>query len=340
MAPTYICDRLADSTLPRPSGMGVLLRIEDGLMHLAEGVLPLDHAVVWSALAAPAVVWSLRAEQRARRDAASSSVVMAGATSLLFAATLLPLPVPVVGATSHICLTPVLALIVGVRRIVWPTFFVLLLQAVFFAHGGLTTLGVNTLTLGLLGPLAAAGLWTLATRVGAANALGVALACGLGGLMVYVADAAVIAAALSDVADPATTFLGVLLGFAPVQVPLASLEAAASVGMVGMLMPRRPDLLPGSLRLVRLRPATSSAFTGLILMLGTGLSGCDYEGIDGTVFGAAAASRGRPPVDSLVDLSQGEMGLAMSILILFGLGFVAGRSWERVLGAGPDALSR
>ena len=92
-------------------------------MHLAEGVLPLGQAVAWSALAAPTVYWSLRREQRTRRNTPSSSVVMAGATSLLFAGTLLPLPVPVVGATSHICLTPVLALVVGVRRIVWPTFF-------------------------------------------------------------------------------------------------------------------------------------------------------------------------------------------------------------------------
>ena len=71
-------------------------------MHLAEGVLPLSHAIGWSALAAPALAWSLRGEQRRRRDEPSSSVAMAGATSLLFAGTLLPLPVPVVGATSHI----------------------------------------------------------------------------------------------------------------------------------------------------------------------------------------------------------------------------------------------
>ena len=113
-------------------------------MHLAEGVLPLSQAIGWSALAAPVLLWSIRGEDLARREAPPSSTVMASVTSLLFAATLLPLPVPVVGATSHICLTPLFALIVGVRRIVWPTFFVLLLQAVFFAHGGLTTLGVNT----------------------------------------------------------------------------------------------------------------------------------------------------------------------------------------------------
>ena len=307
-------------------------------MHLAEGVLPLSQALPWSALAAPAVYWSLRGEQRTRRDAPSSSVVMAGVTSLLFAGTLLPLPVPVVGATSHICLTPVLALVVGVRRIVWPTFFVLLLQAVFFAHGGLTTLGVNTLTLGLLGPLTTVGFWALLQRLGVDGALRVALACGVGGLSVYVADAAVLAVALSNVAAPATTFGAVLIGFAPVQIPLAVLEAVVSVGIVRLLATRRPDLLPNSLR--RLRTVSAPASPVLISLLAIGLSGCAYEGIDGTVFGTTAEAAGRPPTGSIFDLSQGEIGLAMSILILFGMGFIAGRAWEWVLGRRRDAPPR
>ena len=68
----------------------------------------------------------------------------------------------------------------------------------------------------------------------------------------------------------------------------------------------------------------------MAVLLSVGLSGCSYEGIDGTVFGAAAESAGRPPTDSMLDLSQGEMGLAMTIIILFGLDFIAGRSWERL----------
>lgn len=307
-------------------------------MHLAEGVLPLDQAMVWNAIAAPAVLWSIRGEQLARRDTATSSAVMAGVTSLLFAGTLLPLPVPVVGATSHICLTPLFALIVGARRIVWPTFFVLLLQAVFFAHGGITTLGINTLTLGLLGPLTAAGLWALLRSIRAGNSLGLALTCGLGSLSVYLADAVVLALGLSDVAAPVTTFGAVLLGFAPVQIPLAVLEATVSVGIVRLLANRRPDLLPESLRGLRRAPRSSAS--ALVVLLAVGLSGCAYEGIDGTVFGATAETAGRPPVDSLVDLSQGEVGLAMTILILFGLGFLAGRSWERLMGKGRDAPPR
>lgn len=307
-------------------------------MHLAEGVLPFAQAAAWTALAVPTVLWSLRGEQRARREAPTASLLMAGAMSLLFAGTLLPLPVPVLGATSHICLTPVLALIVGARRIVWATFFVLLLQAVFFAHGGLTTLGVNTLSLGLLGPVTTVGLWAALRRLGADGALGLGLACGVGGLSVYVADAVILAAALSEVTAPMTTFGTVLLGFAPVQLPLAVLESVASVGIVRLLATRRADLLPASLR--TLRTVSGPHATAAALLFSLGLSGCTYEGIDGTVFGAAAENAGRPPVDSLVDLSQGEMGLAMSIVILFGLGFVAGRSWERLLGDRRDALPR
>lgn len=307
-------------------------------MHLAEGTVPLGQAMAWSALAAPAVLWSLRGEQQARRADPSSTVLMAGATSLLFAGTLLPLPVPVVGATSHICLTPILALIVGLRRIVWPTFFVLLLQAVFFAHGGLTTLGINTLTLGLLGPAVAVGLWKLCRRVGLNGAFGLALACGLGDLSVYLADAVVLAAALSSVTAPATTFGAVVVGFAPVQVPLAILEGVVAVGIARLLSTRRPDLLPSSL--LDSPGGFAGAAQTLLLLLAVGLSGCSYEGIDGSVFAGTAEESGQVPTDSLLDLSQGEVGLAMTIIILFGMGFLAGRSWDRLFGEGRDAPPR
>lgn len=313
-------------------------------MHLAEGTLPLDQAAIWTAVAAPALLWSMRGEQRARGLTTSAPALMAGVTSLLFAATLLPLPVPVLGATSHICLTPVLALLVGLRRIIWPTFFVLLLQAIFFAHGGLTTLGVNTLTLGLFGPMLTVGLATLFSRGGNHSTFGLALACGLGGMAVYVVDALVLAIALADATAPMHTFTGVLLGFAPVQVPLSILEAVVSVRIIVLLARRRPDLLPANLKRIQRVPLSATTAVGLISLCG--LSGCDYEGIDGTVFGAAAETSGRPPTDSILDLSQGELGLAMSIIILFGLGFLAGRSWEKLLGKDRpdtregDAISR
>lgn len=304
-------------------------------MHLAEGTIPLSQALGWSAIAIPVLIWSIRGEQIERQKNPQSSVVIAAVTSVLFAATLLPLPVPVVGATSHICLTPLFALVVGVRRIVWPTFFVLLLQALFFAHGGLTTLGVNTLSLGLFGPLFTLSLWSLFRKIGVHNSVGLAFACGMGGLSVYVTDALVLGGALSDVADPVTTFFGVIVGFAPVQVPLSVLEGFVSMRIVSMLSDRRGDLLSESLATFRKSSISINAMLVLFIMMG--LSGCTYEGIDGTVFGEAAEQAGNTPTDSIVDLSQGEMGLAMSILILFSCGFTAGSSWQRLFGGSDNA---
>lgn len=302
-------------------------------MHLAEGTLPLAHAAAWTAVAIPLLSWSLAGERRVTQDAPRSPLV-AGATSLLFAATLLPLPVPVVGATSHVCLTPVLALLLGPRRLVWPTFFVLLLQALFFAHGGLTTLGANTVTLGVVGPLAALILAAIGRALGLPPLWAVGVACGLAELAVYVMDAGILAAALPT-PSPVRTFGLVAAGFAPVQVPLAVLEGVVSFGLVRTLQRRRPDLLPAWLQ-----PHTHAGGAGGaqlvtlgLLFLAAGMSsGCGYEGIDGTVFGAIATEAGLAPTAPLLDGSEGEVGLAMTILVLFTFGFAAGRSYERVLG--------
>lgn len=168
--------------------------------------------------------------------------------------------------------------------------------------------------------------------------IGVALACGFGGLSVYVADACVLAIALADVASPLTTFVSVVLGFAPVQLPLAVLEAVVSAGLFRLLARRRPELLPSQLGMSAVRPEREG-MAALLALPFVGPLGCAYQGIDTSVFGATAAAAGHLPTDSLVDLSQGELGLGLSIVILFAFGFVAGRAWERLLG-GQDALPR
>ena len=67
----------------------------------------------------------------------------------------------------------------------------------------------------------------------------------------YILDALVMGVALSDVAGPVTTFFGILVGFAPVQVPLSVLEGFVSMRIVHMLSERRGDLLPEDLTTFR-----------------------------------------------------------------------------------------
>ncbi len=280
-------------------------------MHLAEGILPSPLAAALAVAATPWVWWSWRAPTP---DAADARALRATGAAILFAATLLPIPVPVVGATSHLCLTPALALLSGVRPVVAPTFAVLLLQALFFGHGGLGSLGANTLTLGVLGPLVAVGVARGLRALGVGPVLGVGVACAFADLAVYVADAGLLAAALSADAPVGRTFGLALAGFAPIQVPLAVLEGAISAYVVRLLGARRPGL----------RPSWWVPAAGVLLAARL-LGGCGAEALDERVFGGLAAAGGRPPTAPWVDGSAGELGLAAQVALLFGAGFVAGR---------------
>jgi cobalt/nickel transport system permease protein len=305
-------------------------------MHLAEGTLPPLHAAIGWAVAIPLVAWSLAdlrpgtAEVDQDRPE-SRRALLPAATSLLFAATLLPLPVPVVGATSHLCLTPLLGLLLGARAVIWPTFFVLLVQALFFAHGGLTTLGANTVSLGVIGPVAAIGVFRLLHGLKIRPALALASACVVGDLAVYLGDAVILAIALSEAAPPLVTFGAVAVGFAPVQVPLAVLEGWLGVTLVRRLSRRRPAAVPEPMRFDADGPLRLRATGALVAFLSVGvLVGCEATGIDDSVFGTIAERGGRAPTDILLDLSGGEFGLAMSVLLPFVFGFVVGRTWERL----------
>jgi cobalt/nickel transport system permease protein len=265
------------------------------------------------------LVWSFWGSVGKRAPASSGDIPLAAATSLLFAATLLPIPVPGLGATSHLCLTPLLGVLLGVRAVLWPTFLVLLLQALFFAHGGITTLGVNALTLGLLGPSVAVVVCAALRRAGVSGAWSLGAACVLGDLSVYLADAGVLALALGGkgAMSGGAVFGAALLGFLPIQGPLALLEGVLSLGLARVLARRKPKLIPAWLGLA----ASSAACLALCV--------CSYEGLDATVFGEVATQSGHAPTPSLLDWSEGELGLALNIIILFLAGFLAGQAYER-----------
>ena len=128
-------------------------------------------------------------------------------------------------------------------------------------------MGVIANTLGFAGSAAKCGQVVSATLVGAfvGSLSGGSLADGFGRRATFTADAAVLAFALQDAVDPVQTFTTVVLGFAPVQLPLVLLEAAISLGLVRRIAARRPDLLPETLR--ALRPTRVSGVASLLLLL-------------------------------------------------------------------------
>jgi len=107
-------------------------------MHIADGVLSTPVAAGTSALTAAALVYSVKGM---KEEEIPKTSLMAG---VFFAVSLISIPVG--PSTIHPLFAGLLGVMLG-RRAPLAIFVGLLLQAVLFQHGGLTTLGANTLML-------------------------------------------------------------------------------------------------------------------------------------------------------------------------------------------------
>ncbi len=107
-------------------------------MHIADGVLSTPVAAGTSALTAATLVYSVKGM---KEEEIPKTSLMAG---VFFAVSLISIPVG--PSTIHPLFAGLLGVVLG-RRAPLAIFVGLLLQAVLFQHGGLTTLGANTLML-------------------------------------------------------------------------------------------------------------------------------------------------------------------------------------------------
>jgi len=311
-------------------------------VHIAEGILPLGHAAAWAALTVPLCGASARDLARLAREGELRERALVGmAGALIFAFTLFPVPVPVVGVSSHMCATPVLALLVGPRRIIAPAAAVLLLQALFFAHGGLSSLGANTLTLAVVGPLVGYGLCRALIRLGLGAAWAVGVACALADAAVYMADAAIMSLALAGERSFGSWFALVLAGFAPAQIPLALLEGAVSVMLLRAIARRRPALLPawmrGAARPVGLVAAAGAFTLALIVARPARAEPARFPGLDDVLVDTIAARGGPMPVKPPWDPGEGELHAFVLCAGFFAAGWIAGRAFERLGASGMSS---
>ena len=128
-------------------------------MHLSEGILPIEWAGLWFLVAAPFVyggLWTIK-RRRAEDPRAMTLVAMVGAA--IFVISCMPVPIPWIGTCSHPCGTGLGALLIGPGPTVVVASIALLLQALLLAHGGLTTLGANIVSMGVVGAFGAYGVF-------------------------------------------------------------------------------------------------------------------------------------------------------------------------------------
>jgi cobalt/nickel transport system permease protein len=212
-------------------------------MHLADGMLPVSSCVAWAAFAFAIVALAFRRFDRERLRDPQLAPLMAMLGAAVFAISCMPVPVPWVGTCSHPCGTGLAAIIVGPLATVLLTSVALLLQALFLAHGGLTTLGADIASMGIAGGFAGYCVFHGARRAGI-GLFGAAFLAGvLSDWATYATTAAELAFGLHGQSSVGTTFGAVALAFAPTQLPLGLLEGVLTAGALTFLQRRRPALL-------------------------------------------------------------------------------------------------
>jgi cobalt/nickel transport system permease protein len=212
-------------------------------MHISEGILPIDWAGLWFLVAAPFVyggLWTIR-RRRAEDPQAMTLVAMVGAA--IFVISCMPIPIPWVGTCSHPCGTGLGALLIGPGPTVVVASIALVFQALFLAHGGLTTLGANIVSMGVVGAFSAYGLFHVLRRM-RVPVFVAALAAGIiSDWATYATTSFELSSALHGDGSLWAMFAAVMAAFVPTQLPLGIVEGIVTAVAYRFVLERRPDLL-------------------------------------------------------------------------------------------------
>jgi cobalt/nickel transport system permease protein len=212
-------------------------------MHISEGILPFNWAALWFGVAAPFVGYGLyRLKKMAAADLSFKPLVGLMA-AVVFIISCMPIPVPTAGTCSHPCGTGISGILLGPAISTLVAAVALLIQALFLSHGGLSTLGANIMSMGIMGSFT--GYLTFrGLRVFKANLWISGFMAGLfADWATYLATSAELASGIRGDSSFLPLFYKILIAFIPTQLPLGILEGAMTAGMVVLLYKKRPDLL-------------------------------------------------------------------------------------------------
>jgi cobalt/nickel transport system permease protein len=212
-------------------------------MHLSEGILPIDWAALWLLVAVCFVLLGLRTVKRRRLEDPRWLTLVALVGAAVFVISAMPVPIPWIGTCSHPCGTGLSALLIGPGPTVVVASIALLLQAMFLAHGGLTTLGANIVSMGVVGAFSAYVVY----RVLRAVRIPVFVAAVAAGLIsdwaTYTMTSLQLATALHGDGSIWVMLAAVMAAFVPTQLPLGIAEGIMTALAYRFVLQRRPELL-------------------------------------------------------------------------------------------------
>lgn len=210
-------------------------------MHIADGILTWQWSIAWYIVAILFVAIGTRKIAQTRKINPAYMSILALMGAAVFVISVWHIPVPVTGSSSHPNGTPLAAIIIGPLATAAISGIVLFFQ-VFLGHGGITSLGANLVSLGVVGGFVGVGIYMLLKKLGASIWLAAGVAGFFGDLVTYVFTALQLAFSLNpgSIVEHWEIYM---LGYLPTQLPLAALEFAFTAAAVQYIHIHRPEIL-------------------------------------------------------------------------------------------------
>ena len=213
-----------------------------GAMHIMEGYLPVGFCVLWGVICLPFLAAGLMSIRKVINENRRVLILLAMSGAFIFVISSLKIP-SVTGSCSHMTGTGLGAILFGPAAVSVLGLIVLLFQAILLAHGGLTTLGANTFSMAVAGPLVSFGVYKLGKKLKLPLYINVFLAAFLGDLFTYCVTAVQLGLAQHADSTLPAAIGRFLLVFAPTQLPLAVIEGLLTCMIVmGLETYAKPEL--------------------------------------------------------------------------------------------------
>lgn len=250
--------------------------------------------------------------------------------AVVFVISVWHIPVPVTGSSSHPVGTPLASIIIGPFATVVISAISLFFQS-FVAHGGLTTIGANTFSMGIAGAFGGYFVYRLLKNVSPLW-FSAGMAGFSGSILTYLTTALQLALSLNP-GNVMHYWKLYSLGFIPTQLPLAFAEFAFTGYVIKYISETKSELVAphghgGISRFTKTALAlmvliTSVIFAGAYFGY---INGGDNAGVDGTVETLAAPDAGSDGIGVRLMAQVGEP-LGFAFVGITG-GLITGYFWS------------
>ena len=222
-------------------------------MHIMEGFLDPIWCVVWFILAIPFVVLGAKKIIELMREHPEHKMTIALSGAFIFLLSSLKLP-SVTGSSSHPTGTGFSAVLYGVCVTSFLATIVLIFQALLLAHGGLTTLGANIFSMGVVGPFVGALIWVLLRKAKASIPVSMFFAALFADLITYVETSIQVTLNHGQSID---AFVSFMTNYAATQLPLALMEGILFFMFATYLVRNKPEIFDIAESLGKKKEATA-----------------------------------------------------------------------------------